>query len=392
MVASITKPISRISTDYPSEINLILHVVRLNLSEQDCSYIKELLQATIDWSLFFQTATQQGILPLICWNLKQLFSNRLPTNVLEYVNSSLQQNTHHNLLLTRELCRLLKRFDDQNLAVLPFKGPVLAQSVYKNISLRQISDLDFLFYDEDFETAKNLLLADGYQPKIEVPWETHLVRKDSIYNLDLHNLIAPQHLSHPLTNQDVWQHTQPLSLAGQTITSLTPEMTLIMLCLHGTKEHWRHLNRICDVAALVECSTLDWDKVITLTQGWGYQRLVSLGLTLAQNLLGAELPEIATQWMVKDVIALTELENIVNQQLFQMSITPVGEVERSRFHMRTRERWSDKLKTFIGLMNHSGWLTLTPADKAYWDLPAAFSFMYYFLRPIRILQKYKEQL
>lgn len=391
MVTSFTKPISTSSTDYPSEINLLLHVARLNPSEQDRSYIKELLQATIDWSLFFQTATQQGILPLICWNLKQLFSNNIQANVLDYINSSLQQNTHHNLLLTRELCRILERFDDKNLAVLPFKGPILAQSVYKNISLRQISDLDLLFYEKDFETAKNLLLVDGYQPKVEVPWETHLVRKDSIYNIDLHNSIAPQHLSHPLTNQTIWQHTQSILLAGQTITSLTPEMNLLMLCLHGTKECWRHLNRICDVAALVQDPILDWDMLITLTRGWGYQRLVTLGLKLAQDLLGAELPQVATHWIEKDTAALTKLESMVEKQLFQQLTTPVGEVERSLFHMHTRERWPNKLATFIGLMNHSGWFTPTSNDKDFWNLPEPLSFMYYFLKPIRILQKYKSQ-
>ena len=380
---------SEMSCHSQTALQLLLCCARLNPSEAISDRIHELANYPLSTgSFFFQTAAQHGVLPIVCCNLKQICAENLSADILTQLEGFLRQNTYHNLILTKELCRLIKCFEASGLQAIAFKGPLLAISAYQNISLRQISDLDLLLSEPDMAIAKEILLAQGYKLKIAVPWETHLVKENSIYNIDLHNVVAPRHLSHPLTNEDIWKHTQAVSLAGRSVTSLSTEMNLLVLCLHGTKECWRHLNRICDIAALIQNPEFDWVYAMSLAQQLGYQRLVGTGLLLAAELLEADLPPIATQIIEKDP-HIDELVSLVSQQLFQPHDSPVGEVERSLFHMQTRDHWQDKLKTFVGLMQHSGWMTPTETDRNLLLLPDSLSFLYYLLRPIRIFQKYR---
>lgn len=390
MAAQLIQESTSSETNYHLQetLQLLLCCAQLNPSEVARDRIQVLAERPIDWPIFFQTASQHGVLPVVCWNLKQICTDTLATDVLAQIEGFLRRNTYHNLVLTEELCRLVECFEAAGLQTIAFKGPILAINAYHNIALRQISDLDLLLCETDIAIAKEILIAQGYTLKITVPWETHLVKESSIYNIDLHNVVAPRHLSHPLTNRDIWEHTQVASLARHEVTGLSEEMSLLVLCLHGTKECWRHLNRVCDVAALVQNHTFDWTYAISLIQRLGYQRLVGVGLLLAIELLEAKLPLIAMQMIEKDSL-IAKIESHTRQRLFQPHDSPVGEVERSLFHMQTRDRWQDKLKTFVGLMQHSGWMTPTKTDRDFLSLPDSLSFLYYLLRPIRIFRKYR---
>ena len=54
------------------------------------------------------------------------------------------------------------------LRAVPYKGPALAQSVYRDLGLRSFSDLDFLISPADFERAKQALAEIGYRPSADL--------------------------------------------------------------------------------------------------------------------------------------------------------------------------------------------------------------------------------
>ncbi|MCA1994988.1 MAG: nucleotidyltransferase family protein [Coleofasciculus sp. S288] len=371
------------------EIELLLCCARTQMDSERAEQIQTLLHQSIDWTYLIQIAARHGMMPLLYWNLNATCPKAVPQDILGQLRHHFQVSTIVNLSLTKELLKLLDLFATQEIAALPFKGPVLAASVYGNLSLRWITDLDILVHERDFLRARDLLISQGYQLRIQVPWECHLVQDGGIRNVDLHQDFVPKHLSCSVSSDYLWEHLESFTLAGTTVPNLSPEVVLLMLCLNGTKDCWRNLNRICDVAELLRTyPSMDWEQVIQQAKTLGCKRLIFLGLILAKHLLGATVPEAVWQQVDSDLGART-LAVQVSEQLFSETSEPVGEVERSLFHISTRERLRDRVQSFIGLMRHSGWMTPTDKDLNYLPLPKSFSLLYYLIRPIRVFGKYR---
>lgn len=369
------------------ELELLLRCARTCLSQDDRNCIHSLLSQALDWEFLLQQSAHHGVMPLLYWSLKQIDSAVIPLEFLNTLQLRFQENAQQNMLLTQELAFLLKQFRQQGISVLTFKGPILAFAIYGNLALRQITDLDILVHKQHQAQALDLLVAQGYQLRVQVPWETHLTRNNNLYNVDLHSSIAPAHLSHPLRSTDVWQDLEPLQFADTTLLTWPPEMHLLVLCLHGTKDCWSSLNRICDISELIRSQPLDWQTLMRWSNSQGWRRLIGLGLVLARDLLNTEIPDDVQQWIALDQ-KIPKLANQIKQQLFSELNSPIDEVERTLFHVRTRERFQDKIFALRGLMKHSGWLSITPNDQAFITLPPRLTFLYYLIRPIRVLGKY----
>jgi len=106
-------------------------------------------------------------MPLLYRSLKKTCQQAVPSTYLEQLRDLFLTNAARNVFLTAKLLELLDLFKENNIAALPFKGPVLAESIYGDISLRQFVDLDVLVHKRDALKARNLLLAHGYQPEIK---------------------------------------------------------------------------------------------------------------------------------------------------------------------------------------------------------------------------------
>lgn len=369
------------------EIQLLLSLARTDIKSQTANAIDNLLQQDINWAELIKLANQHKVMPLVYQSLKNTCPNAVPQNILDDLQIFSEKNLRRNLLLTSELFKLLDLFKKHQIPTIAFKGPVFTASAYGNLALREILDLDILVHESDFPKATNLLISQGYWLRVQVPWEHHFER-NNLYTLDLHRDIVPKHLSCFSSSNYLWEHIEPFSLAGIDVFTLSLETCLIVLCLNGTKECWRSLNRICDVAELLRSHpNIDWEEVIAKTNKLRCKRLVLISILLASNFLEIRLPETIWQHIKADRVAQAIAAN-VNKRLFSEAVSPVGEVEKTMFHISTREDWRDKIRSFIGLINHSGWMTPTKKDRDFIQLFESFDLLYYLIRPIRIIKEY----
>jgi hypothetical protein len=371
------------------EEDLLLCCARTVLDKQQ-QEIKRLLQLPIDWSYFDQVATEHGVKSLAYSALRNVSGalDSIPIADQRALHQYFQLNSYHNIQQMEELLRILHRFEAHQIPVLSFKGPVLALSAYRDLALRNGRDLDLLVHHSDHQRAITLLEDMGYNMQVDVPWECHLIKDDGEYIVDLHRDIVPNHLNCGLSSRDVWNQLSSTLLAGKQVACLSPELELLVLCLNGTKECWQKLNRICDIAELLRThSTLNWRTIQTQAKQLGSQRLIFLGLHLAHSLLDAPIPAELKLMIDRDSTVKT-LAYSVKRSLFSPNKQPIGEIERSLFHIKTRERWRDKWHSLSGLLDHSGWMQPSDRDKDLIQLPTNLEFLYYLIRPIRILQRY----
>ena len=103
-----------------------------------------------------------------------------------------------------------------------------------------------------------------------------------------------------------------------------PEDLLLALCIHGSKHLWERLAWICDIAGLIESQQdLNWRQLIARARATGSERMLFMGLRLAVDLIGAQLPtEVETEIKADPVV--TSLSGDVVRYLFTPELTPSG--------------------------------------------------------------------
>ncbi|MEO0844159.1 MAG: nucleotidyltransferase family protein, partial [Cyanobacteria bacterium J06643_5] len=160
---------------------------------------------------------------------------------------------------------------------------------------------------------------------------------------DFHWQLLQKYLSFPLHHEELWQRHGTVSIAGKAVRNLSPEDNLLFLCVHGSRDRWNKLRLISDVAHLIEAEPeMNWVWLIEQARKLGCTRRFLLGMLLAKNILGTELPEkilqnIEAEPRIKSVA--TEL----SQKLFEKDNAPAKLIEKSLFDISVRERILDKV-------------------------------------------------
>lgn len=164
------------------EVELLLCCARNQLDSTTITRVKALVQQPIDWSYLVGIATQHGLLPLLYWNLNSICPEIVLPTILGQLKNDFQNNAQRNLFLTRELLKLVNLLERHGISPLAFKGPVLAFSVYGNLALRRLTDLDILVRPCDVLAAKELLLSQGYRHVDKPTSDQEMTRFQSHYD------------------------------------------------------------------------------------------------------------------------------------------------------------------------------------------------------------------
>ncbi len=386
------------------EVRLLLCCARVRKDQSVAAEIEALLQENPDWTHLLQMARRHAMVPLLYWHLGDTPPGSVPEAHLSEMQASFRANNLRNLLLTRELLRVVRAFESEGVPIIPYKGPVLTTSAYGNLALREFVDLDVLVHKHDIPQSKRLLSLLGYlqQDELTKGQEAAFLHRDCEYHfapngedrdlVELHWQITPRTFSFLLDVESLWERLETASLGSAAVLSLSAEDLLLILCAHGCAEFWHQLRLICDVAELVQArEALDWDTLVHRARAAGSQRMLLLGLFLANDLLDAPLPPEILR-LVRQDETVEELSRQVYGWLFQSRNLPRGFTERgedntfSSFHLAIRERLRDKIR-------YCARVAITPnaADWTALALPTSLWPLYYALRPLRLTGKYVHQ-
>jgi hypothetical protein len=378
------------------EDELLLCCARTGRAPEVVARIDALLREGVNWEYLIRTAHVHGMAPLLYWHLDAAGSEAVPENVLDHLRGHFRANSLRNLFLTGELLRILNVFRAHGILAVPYRGPALAASVYGSLALRQFIDLDIIVHRHDVQEAKELLASLGYrsQHRLTSAQESALLgsrrefafmRDDGKSAVELVWDVA-EHFSFPLDSKFLWGHLEQIPLGGDTVPALSPEDMLLILCAHGSQHLWERLGWICDVAELTRvCEGMRWEQVMARADALGGQRMLLLGLFLANDLLGATLPDEVLQRVRADSTVRT-LAGQIRERLFREADGSAQLFEQAYFHplhLKMKERLPDKIRYCIRAA------TAQTAEE--WELlplPNNLFPFYYVLRPIRLIGKY----
>jgi hypothetical protein len=388
-------PATSISADsHGREFELLRLSARTVIDPETGEKIRLHLNAEIDWDFFVQTAHDHRVLPLIYRTFSKTCGDQVPKRAMEQLSREFSANARRNLSMTAELFQLLKVFEQDNIPAIPYKGPILSAALYGEVSMRQFSDLDVIVPKQSLEEATNLLLHRGYKEKHDAsgnPLGCSDREKDLVLvhpaldiTLELHWGISRQKDPLQVSPEVLWENVNTLMVGGKAVKIHTPEDLLLILCIHGGKHRWEHLGWLCDIAEIIRCyPELDWVKLIDRASLLGGRRILFLGLLLARNGLGAELPNSVVRKIETDPIVV-ELANQV--QNWWACETPIGVGETEHYYMRLRESAVDKARVAVNQVKH--YLMLTQRDREVLPLRGPFSGLLYVVRPFRLAWEY----
>jgi len=293
-----------------------------------------------------------------------------------------------NHLQADNLCELLKSLEQAGIPAIPFKGPVLAVTIYDDIALREFHDVDFLIGEKDISGTLSVLDGLAYERTtgLSAAQEAAYQRyggQEICFGGELpiepHWAFAPRTYAVDLDYSSLWSRIRPIPFNGRTVSGFADED---LLCLHGTKEKWHKLKWVADVAYFVPThSELDWSVVHERASQMGTLRMVQLGLSLCQSMLGTALRHVYPDpsWLAGNK-ACARLNFDVERHFYQGDYTGKSIYQLSVFHWWTRERQSDRVRYLFR--------TITTPRIAHFnsiDLRDSMFFAYY---PFKILHDY----
>ena len=90
---------------------------------------------------------------------------------------------------------------------------------------------------------------------------------------------------------------------------------------------------IADAAALISRQAPDWDRAMAAARDVGLERILPLGLRLASDVLGAELPPQLEASVLSDRV-VSRLAAQIKSRLASRELREVGILQRAAFRMR----------------------------------------------------------
>ena len=368
--------------------SLLRAIVRLPDSGDGIS-LAQLAGNVRNWDNVIDGALKHGVLPMLYERLAK-HGSPVPAASLERMKAEYDRNTFHSLTNAAELINVLHAFGERGIPALPFKGVVLGQSIYGNITTRPAGDLDVLVFFRDLETASSFLMERGYELKAlelndgtsatDEQYELHFERASDGMVLELRwrlELTKPR-FTRELGMDWVWSRRQIALLAGSQVPDLDPERALLVLCMHGAKHIWSRLIWVSDVARLLERhSNLNWDEVIREAKRVGLWRPLALGVLLAHRIAAVPVSGSILRRFEADRAVLYLARHFDKSLPQEPGRLPATGIPYFIQLLDTRDRLRMTLSLNI--------LRPNALDRAVIQLPKSLEFLYYAIRPLRIL-------
>jgi hypothetical protein len=352
--------------------------------------IFELATSAPDWGAILHAASEDSLTPILCKNIEAYAGDAVPPSWRQRFREELLGGSCRNLALTAEMLSVLQALESHGVRATPYKGPILAAQAYGDAALRQFSDLDIIVPQRQIVAAHRALIALGFRPAIsglepssalrQIPGQ-YAYRKEPETLVEIHTEFTLRYFPRRLDLEELCERREFVQVAGRQVLTFSPEDTLLLLCVHGSKHFWERLGWIADLAALAGGSRrLDWELVMERAQRWGIQRMALLGAGLAARLFHLPLPTEMMDYLERDVAARS-LSDGICRRFFAAEQARAGVFSRFAFRVRMRGSLAQ------GLL-YAFRLTLMPTEFDRGQHARYLEPLYALLRPLRLARTY----
>ncbi len=377
------------------EDELLLCCARTRVEPEIKDEILLLVQEELDWQYISQMSSKHRLTPLLYKNLKAICPEMIPLDVLGELKNYYDANVRKNLLMTGELTRILKLLKVNDINAIPYKGPILADLAYGNISLREFNDLDIFVNKNDIYEVYKLMIYLGYEldsyPQhmdlslyFRTQSEHKFINKKTNIILEIHNKFQGHFFSFPINPEFLYKTNNLNTINFQNFQTyvLSNESLIILLCIHCARHDWSRLFWICDIAEIFKTYEINHFKLFENAEKLGVKRILLINLFLTKDLFGLKLSN-ETINQIKNDHNIENICTILKQMLLTQNHRSLNIFKRIIFDVKKRESF------YRGLIDvFSSIFKPTYLDFKELPLPSFLYPSYYIIRPFLLLKRF----
>ncbi len=244
------------------EKELLLSCARTQIPEDSLYRNNDLISFPLNWKEIVDSALSCDIAPLVYHALKQMPQRQLiPQPVLDKLKANYHWNIARNMCLYSELQRILESFEYRGIQVIVLKGAALAKTVYGDIGLRPMQDIDLLVRRQDLRGSNETMYELGYFGGADI-LSTEGRMKNKHYHVPIYrhrnNKAVPVEIHWHITDKSWgvnidkwWDRAGSMEIDGHSALVPSPEDMIVHLCLHSCNHGYRGgmlLKGLCDLS------------------------------------------------------------------------------------------------------------------------------------------------
>lgn len=287
------------------ENQIILLSAKLHPSDEEMEELNRQLPLVDDWEEAVRSLIARGVGPLFYSKLSQLpHGAAIPAEAVEMLRQSYYLTLSRGMVLQDVFRKVAGAFTAAGIRVVALKGIHLAEWLYGDIGLRQLSDIDILVRKEDGEQCMQLLAGLGFVQSgdevshtiseqlgiihypamllrdVSVEIHINLYRAGEPYTIDIRQLI---------------DNAVPITLAGVPVHALELHDLLIYGCIHLHK-HFAggdiQFTSFSDLVNLLDihAAEIDWPELDARCRAYHCEEVVYKYLALIHKYFRVSIP------------------------------------------------------------------------------------------------------
>lgn len=286
------------------EKQLMLYCATTHLDERKTGEIRRLLDGNIDWEYILADPSLTCITHLLFYNLKKIAGkNAIPKSVVDRLRVRYVSVLLMNMRIYRQLHEVLERLQNEGIPVILLKGVALAETVYPDIALRPMSDIDFLVRRTDLRIIMEIFRELGYDPLYPMeyfgrhhhlpPYRKIDAMPYKLVAIEVHHNIVPEPIMSGIDADQLWKGAQTVDIAGIDALVLSPENLILHLCFHLSNSCFVNgMRALVDISQSIRYygRNLNWRLLIKRSKEFGVGSSVYHPLRLAEEMMDIEIP------------------------------------------------------------------------------------------------------
>ncbi len=264
------------------------------------------------WPLIEEKVRQHSLSPLLSALTRG--QDYLPASFVETLSNEYARNHTRNIIYFSELKRIIEILNAAQIPVIVLKGAALTLSIYRNLGVRPLVDIDLLVQRQHLSHALQVLSEIGFHPfgaEASRPGGNYeneiLLSKKAmlVIFVELHwSLFNSPYYQRTLPLDWFWKGAIQIELEGAPLQILSPEPLLLHLCAHIFLHHsGQEILWLQDIAEVITeyNARLNWDALLKQA------RIYDLVLPVKHSLL-----RVSSEWGL--AIPVSVLNAIQNMQ------------------------------------------------------------------------------
>lgn len=345
-----------------------------------------------DWPHALQVARAQGLGALLARALRDADA---PASIQADVRDAITPASARTLGQIRLLADVLAALAEAGVPALPYKGPVLAQQLYGDATLRSSTDLDVVVPRDAYGAARKALLGlglaprAGHSPRQErtlFRWLGHAsFGHGADAFVELHWRFAPLQFPFALTPETAISRASRITLAGRAVGAMAPDDLAATLAMHAARHLYERLEWLAGITRLILQHGADASALLAHAERLRARRTLLATAGVALRVLDAPLDGSWRAALATDPESdrlASELSAIVHAS-WRDDTPQLEGAALQRLLARMMDSRADRVRSLVRA-------ALLPTQRE-WEaieLPDALTPLYHVIRPVRVLAMY----